>query len=51
MFDLDFRIFNIIYNSCRSLGGAFGFSWFEGGIIYVGIIVLGIFKATEKVKK
>ena len=49
--DLDIRLFNVIYTNCRSLGGIFGFSWFEGLVMYSSLVLLGIIKATEKVKK
>lgn len=40
-------MFDIIYNSCKTLGSVFGFGALEGFIIYSGIIVYGILRATE----
>jgi integral membrane sensor domain MASE1 len=55
MFNLDLRLFNIIYTHCKVLGSAFGFGAFEGAVIYCSIILLAIIKVKEskakKVKK
>ncbi|HII4449370.1 TPA: hypothetical protein ACY4RW_001269 [Clostridium perfringens] len=39
-------MFDIIYNSCKTLGVAFGFGAFEGAIIYAGIVAYSILRAT-----
>lgn len=51
MFKLDIAIFNFLYNQCKILGHAFGFTALEGGIIYLGIITMGIFMYLPKTKK
>ncbi|WP_416188157.1 hypothetical protein [Clostridium perfringens] len=40
-------MFDIIYNSCKTLGSVFGFGALEGFIIYGGIVVYGVLRATE----
>ncbi|MDK0531121.1 hypothetical protein P6P36_01870 [Clostridium perfringens] len=39
-------MFDIIYNSCKTLGSVFGFGALEGFIIYGGIVVYGVLKST-----
>ncbi|WP_164472557.1 hypothetical protein [Clostridium perfringens] len=39
-------MFDIIYNSCKTLGSVFGFGAFDGAIIYSCIVAYGIFRAT-----
>lgn len=55
MFDLDIRLFNIIYHQCKILGSIFSMGAFEGFIMYVSVVALGIVKVQEarhkKVKK
>ncbi|MBW6411839.1 hypothetical protein [Clostridium weizhouense] len=55
MFDLDIRLFNLIYTQCRTLGNAFNMGAFEGFVMYAGVVTLGITKVLEsnnkKVKK
>lgn len=48
MFDLDIRIFNLIYTQCASLGKAFCLGAFEGFVMYSSIVVLAIVKVGEK---
>lgn len=39
-------MFELIYNSCKTLGSVFGFGALEGFIIYSGIVSYGFLKAT-----
>ncbi|WP_158524227.1 hypothetical protein [Clostridium perfringens] len=41
-------MFDIIYNSCKTAGWAFGFGAFEGFIIYLGVITFGYLMVTGK---
>lgn len=50
MFNLDIRIFNLIYQQCKSLGDAFYMGAFEGFIMYSSLIALAIVKVGEKKK-
>ena len=50
MFDLDIAVINFIYNSCKTLGGAFNFGALEGAIMYLGIFAYGYFTVTNKKK-
>lgn len=47
MFNLDIRLFNYIYNNCKSLGSTFGFGAFEGLVMYSSLILLAIVKVRE----
>lgn len=51
MFNLDIKLFNLLYSYCKSLGGVFYLGAFEGAILYSGVILLAIIKATEKKTK
>ncbi|MCE5221648.1 MAG: hypothetical protein LLF98_10400 [Clostridium sp.] len=53
MFDLDIKLFSLLYSCCKSLGNIFGFGAFEGMIMYSSVILLGITEVTnsKKVKK
>lgn len=48
MFNLDFRLFNLIYNQCKSLGSVFYLGAFEGAIFYLSFIMLGITTVINK---
>lgn len=51
--NLDVQIFNYFYQQCRTLGGVFGFSAFEGFVLYAGAATWGIISLTnaKKVQK
>ena len=44
-------ILNNIYSECHSLGSAFGFGAFEGGVIYASIFSIIIFKGVDAIKE
>lgn len=48
MFNLDIKLFSFLYSYCKSLGNIFGYGAFEGLVMYAGVILLGVIKATEK---
>lgn len=50
MLDFDIRIFNIIYEQCKSLGSVFYMGAFEGFVMYASLIALAITKVGEKKK-
>ena len=50
MLDFDIRIFNVIYEQCRSLGNIFCMGAFEGFVMYASLIALAIVKVGEKKK-
>lgn len=51
MFDLDLRLFNCIYTSCKSLGQEFGFGAFEGFVLYSSTILMVITEVMSKKAK
>lgn len=50
MFDFDIRIFNVVYEQCKSLGQVFCMGAFEGFVMYSSLLVLAIVKVGEKKK-
>lgn len=44
-------IINIIYEECHSLGTNLGFGAFEGGVIYLSVFSLIIFKCVDAIKE
>lgn len=52
-FYLDIEIAKVAYNSCQRLGQVFGYGAFEGMVMYMSVITLGIFEGirTSKRKK
>lgn len=44
-------MFDIIYNSCKTLGSVFGFGAFEGFIIYAGVVTYGFLRVTGSNKE
>ena len=53
MFNLDFRLFNAIYEHCYRLGSSFGYGAFEGLVLYASVISLAVITvaSNKKVEK
>ncbi|MFL0165269.1 hypothetical protein [Candidatus Clostridium helianthi] len=51
MFGLDIKLFNLLFSYCYKLGSAFDLGAFEGFIIYLGVIALGLTGSLNQIQR